>query len=668
MPVTVVRPRTAQAFAFWTVPVLLCLMAVGLTLHALDATAPFSRWGRIVQGQPPDIVQALIFTQVALPRLAMSWLVGAALGLAGLLFQQALRNPLADPATIGVSSGAYLAMAAATLYAPWLLAWSAEAVALAGGIAACALVMAVARRSQFSTINIILAGLIVSLFCGAAAGALTVLNHDYLLSLFIWQTGSLAQNGWQKVSHAWPQFAVLAVCARMLLRPLTLLSLDDARATSLGIHVSRVRAGAIALGVALSAASVAVVGVIGFIGLMAPHFAQMLGARTLGSRMIAAPLLGALLLWTTDQAVQAVGATTGAIPTGSACALIGAPILLWLLFRQRGGLGSRPGAMDAMPLQRALRPRGVLALCGLACAASLVIGLGLGRGLSGWTWLGDTAWETVLDWRLPRVAAAGVAGAMLAMAGALLQRLTGNPLASPEVLGISSGASLGIIVVLLLTATLGTPGMLMAASAGALATLIAVVALNWRSEFSPERLLLAGAALSTLFSACAAFLLTSGDPRAITLLTWMSGSTYRVTAAAIVPGCLVLILGCAGALAGRRWLAIMPLGAASSRALGVHVTFARLYFLLIIAVATASATILVGPLSFVGLLAPHMVRSLGLSRPPAMLAGALLLGSTIMMLADWIGRMVVFPWQIPAGLVAMLVGGPSFLWFLWRSK
>ena len=131
----------------WSIPAVAGLVLLLLTLHTLAAVAPLSAWGDILAGHPPGLVEGLVFSQVALPRIVMSWLVGAALGLAGLLFQQALRNPLADPAIIGVSSGAYLALAAAMLYAPWLLSWGSEAVALAGGAGACALVAAVAWRS-----------------------------------------------------------------------------------------------------------------------------------------------------------------------------------------------------------------------------------------------------------------------------------------------------------------------------------------------------------------------------------------------------------------------------------------------------------------------------------------------------------------------------------------
>ncbi|CAP44557.1 Fe(3+)-hydroxamate ABC transporter permease FhuB [Achromobacter pulmonis] len=660
-------PAAALPPVRWLVLAVLAALAVGLTLRSLAALAPLGEWGAIAAGRQGG-VQALILAHVALPRVTMSIVMGAALGLAGLLLQQALRNPLADPATLGVSSGAYLAMAGAALYAPALLDWSPEAVALGGGVLACLLVMAVARGSQFSTISVILAGLIVSLFCGAAAAALTLMNHEYLSGLFIWQTGSLAQNGWYRVGRALPQLALLAVVAWLLRRPLALLALEDAHAASLGLHVSRVRAAAIAVGVAISAVSVAAVGVIGFIGLMAPNLARMLGARTLRQGMAVAPVVGALLLWLTDQGVQLMERSAGSMPTGSACALVGAPLLLWLLLRQRGALGGRPAAADSVALQRRLAAGPILALCALACVTSVLAGLLLGRGASGWAGVDEIAWVGIWDWRAPRVAAAAVAGAMLALAGTLLQRLTGNPLASPEVLGVSAGASLGVIALLLLTADLGAQGMLAASCVGAMATLAAVVALNWRFGFAPERLLLVGAALSTLFSACAAFLLTSGDPRAAALLTWMSGSTYRVTSASIAPGLLLLVLGYGSALAGQRWLDILPLGRAGAVALGVNVTLARLYFLAIIAVVTASATILVGPLTFVGLLAPHIVRGLGLTRPLPLLAGAVLGGATIMVAADWLGRTVIFPWQIPAGLIAMLAGGPVFLWLLWRNK
>lgn len=183
---------------------------------------------------------------------------------------------------------------------------------------------------------------------------------------------------------------------------------------------------------------------------------------------------------------------------------------------------------------------------------------------------------------------------------------------------------------------------------------------------SPDRLLLVGVALATAFSAFAAVLLTSGDPRSAMLLAWLSGSTYRAT----LPGALtaaiaaVTIIAAVGATA--RWLAILPLGGITAASIGVPARTSRLVVLSAIAALTAVATIAIGPLSFVGLMAPHLVRLAGIERPLEQLAAAAATGGTLLLAADWLGRNLFFPWEVPAGLIAALVGAPVCLALLRR--
>jgi iron complex transport system permease protein len=132
---------------------------------------------------------------------------------------------------------------------------------------------------------------------------------------------------------------------------------------------------------------------------------------------------------------------------------------------------------------------------------------------------------------------------------------------------------------------------------------------------------------------------------------------------------MVTALAVLGLLATRplaAWLDLLPLGVPTARALGVNVTFSRLLLLAVVAVLTAGATLVVGPLSFVGLLAPHMARLLGLTRAREQLAGSVVIGALLMILADWVGRVILFPSEIPAGLVATLIGGSYFMWRLRR--
>jgi iron complex transport system permease protein len=209
--------------------------------------------------------------------------------------------------------------------------------------------------------------------------------------------------------------------------------------------------------------------------------------------------------------------------------------------------------------------------------------------------------------------------------------------------------------------------LLLSATLGALLTLMMIIMLSWRSTFAPDKMLLTGVALSTLLNAFAALFMVSGDPRVLLMLSWMTGSTYRIdTNQALVVSGLALLFLLVTPLCNR-WLAIMPLGQERSRALGISVGGSRLVLLLLAAVMTAAATLVVGPLSFVGLIAPHIARMLGAKRPIEQLVLSALMGGTLLILADWLGRNLVFPWQIPAGMFATFIGGPYFMWLLARK-
>ena len=195
-----------------------------------------------------------------------------------------------------------------------------------------------------------------------------------------------------------------------------------------------------------------------------------------------------------------------------------------------------------------------------------------------------------------------------------------------------------------------------------------MLALGYRHRFAPERLLMGGIAIGTAMSALTAVLMSTGDPRLAGLLTWLAGSTYAVTTAEAGLGCGMAVVLLAVTVLTTRWLDILPLGEPTARALGVPIGPTRLILLLLAAAQTAGATLIVGPLSFVGLLAPHAARMLGLRRAWPALLGATLLGMLVMAMSDWLGRNLLFPYQIPAGLVASLVGGPYLMLLLLAVK
>lgn len=617
---------------------------------------------------PPFDPQAMTLPEIRLafglmPRALVALLVGAALGLAGALMQRVLRNPLADPTVLGVSSGAQLALVAATLLAPALLEFGRLPVALLGGGAAAALVMGLAARRGFEPAGVAISGMLVGLLATGLATALTLARGEYLLSLVIWNGGALVQQDW---SGVWRLAIVLlgaSLAAALLLRPLRVLALGAATAGSLGLRVGWLRAGVMAVAVLLAAFVAAEVGMVGFIGLAAPTLARALPLRTEAARLGATMLIGAGLLWLCDGVVLLLADQFGEMfPTGALTGLLGAPLLLWLLHRLTGrSLPQREGAAHTRAAHPQRRIAGLLALC-LAGAALLMM---LGRGPDGWMLLDAARLDGFLPLRLPRLVGAMAAGALLAGAGAILQRLTANPLASPEVLGVSGGAALGYAAVVFVAPAAGLLWLGLGAAAGAAGVLVPVLVLTLRSGAAPERMLLAGLGFGAMASAVLSAMMAVGDARAWAVLNWLAGSAAGISGMGAATLALLALGLAASIVAMGRWLAILPLGPQVAGGLGLP-RAARVAAIAAAGVATGTATVLVGPMSFAGLMAPHLARAMGLVTPVAQALGAMVLGALLMTVADAGARFATFPYDLPLGLFATLIGTPWLLLLMMR--
>ena len=644
--------------------ILMTLVAGALSVYNLHQQLPYSLWHHALWQPNIDDVQQMLFHYSSLPRIAVALLAGAGLGLVGLLFQQVLRNPLAEPATLGVSAGAQLGLTIATLWAlPGGLV-TQQFAAMLGAVVIGVLVFGIAWGKRLSPVTLILAGLVLGLYCGAVNGLLGLFNYQRLQSLYMWSSGALNQQDWNIASFLLPRVIIVWLLAFLLQRPMTLLGLDDGVAKNLGLGLSAARLAVLALAILMSAQLVNAVGMIGFIGLFAPLLAKMLGARRLFVRLVMAPLIGALLLWFTDQVMQFLTRYWMEIPTGAATALVGAPLLLWLLPRLRNSMTPPPMDQgDKVPDERQHLVRWV-SLALLVLLVGLAVALMAGRNATGWNWSTGADLQALLPWRMPRVMAALAAGIMLASSGVLIQKLTGNAMASPEVLGISSGAAFGVVLMMFIVPGDAFVWLLPAGSAGAAVTLLVIMVASGIRSFSAERMLLTGIALSTAFSTLLTLLLASGDPRMGGLLTWISGSTYSVTADAAwrTLGLAAILMLLVPFL--RRWINILPLGSVTAKSVGMALTPSRMAILMLAAIMTAAATLTVGPLSFIGLMAPHMARMMGFRRAMPQWMVASILGGLLMVFADWCGRMFLFPNQIPAGLLATFIGAPYFIYLL----
>ena len=330
--------------------------------------------------------------------------------------------------------------------------------------------------------------------------------------------------------------------------------------------------------------------------------------------------------------------------------------------------------------RRQMRPAAVMALLSAGLLAAIVAGTAFGavsvppsevvtafgralRGLP--TGLAGTL---ILDVRLPRVLLAALVGASLAGAGTLYQALFRNPLADPYILGISSGAGLGAMIALVLTAgatALRFGAVPVAAFAGAMLTMLLVVRLaNVRGRLDPTSLLLAGVALSYTLAAVTSFVMVLAREQMAAIVYWMMGGFSAATWGYVWMIVPMFVLGVPVPLLSTRELDLMLLGDERAGHLGLSVERFKLVMLAAASLLTAAAVAVAGLIGFVGLMVPHMVRLVLGPDHRRLLPASLLTGAIVLVLADLIARTIIAPIEIPVGIVTAVLGGPFFIWLL----
>lgn len=625
-----------------------------------------------------------VLTGSRLPRMLAGIAVGVALGAAGALLQSVTRNALAAPDTLAVTAGSYFALCAVGAFGLAVPLWASGAVAFGGGLLAAGLVLGlVGTASGTGSTRLILAGSAVAMALDAATAMLLILFKESTTGLYAWGSGSLAQLNIDAAMRAAPVIVVVLAIAVLLARRLDVLGLGDDTAASLGVPIRSTRFIAVLCAVLLTSISVTLAGPLAFVGLAAPVVVRLAANRIgvlsrHGFLIPACGLVGALLVLLADDVLRAVlGAQAAAsIPTGIPTSLLGAIVIVILALRLRdaGAARGAPRALVAIRSRRRFLTVAVVA-AGLLVAAVLV---GLLAG-SLWLrtgdvvlWLQSAAPDLIgraLDDRAPRVAATVVAGAALALAGTVVQGTVRNPLAEPGVLGITAGAGLGAVIVVTSGAAGGRPALIVTAVAMGLGTFALIALLAWRGGLLPDRFLLIGIGCGYALSDISTFLLLRADPwDTPQILTWLSGTTYGRTFADVLPVALVLLLATPAVLGMRRQLDLLAIDEDTPRIFGVRRDGARLSLLTIAAVVAAVSVIAVGVVGFVGLVAPHIARSLVGVRHGRIIPVAMLLGGLLVCVADTLGRTLIAPSQIPAGLMMALVGAPYFVWLLRRSR
>ncbi|GEB32009.1 Fe3+-hydroxamate ABC transporter permease FhuB [Brevibacillus parabrevis] len=628
---------------------------------------------------PKDIADHQMIQGVRLPRTVMGLLSGAALAVAGAMMQTVTRNPLASETTLGVNAGAYMFVVCGLVFWPAILHQYPLPFAMAGGILAAAAVYYMAGGRKGTPIRVALSGMIVTLVFSSLTSAIILFNEETTQGIFIWGSGSLKQNDWSGVQFSWPLIMLGIMLSCLMARQLDVLSFNEETAQSLGQKVGKTRLFAMLIAILITCVSVSVVGPIGFIGLVAPHLVRLSGLTRHIWLLPISAIWGAALLVASDTISRTFINAYGELPAGAVTAAIGGPWLIWLAMRVSrklsGSTGS--GAQTSMSVggwQRSVPyPLIVILLCVLL-AIVWMSGLAIGNLYLPWSEIiavfmgqGNEMYSQLLfELRMPRLLTAMLAGVALAISGSLMQSAVRNPLADPQIVGVTSGAGVGAILLLLVFPQFSS-WMPLGAMLGGIAAAAIVYAVSWRRGLNPVILTLVGIAVAAAGAAFINILIVKAQLLAAPALAWMAGSTYGrgwTEISRLLPA--IVILTPLAWWLGRR-VDLLAFNDESSVGLGLKVRQTRLAVATIAVLLASAAVASVGAVGFIGLLAPHAARLLvGAHHRKAVVVSALL-GAVLLAASDLLGRVVMIPKDIPSGIVVALLGAPYLFILMFRA-
>lgn len=337
--------RLLGALVVALVAALLLGVAVGSVWVSPTATLRLVAWKVGLVDRPQDVSRAaeVIVFELRLPRVLLAAIVGAALAASGTVFQGLFRNALADPAIIGVSSGAALGavLVIVTVGAGTLGTLGLPLAAFVGATATAFAVYRLARvGATVHVATLLLAGIAVAAVISSLMSLVMSFSGEDVRDIYAWLLGGLVSEGWRSIAVVLPVVVLGVTGAALVAHELNLVALGEERASQLGVDVERLKVRAIAVGALLAAGAVSVAGVIGFVGLMTPHLLRLvIGADQ--RRLLPASVLGGATLLILADLVARTAVAPSELPVGVVTALLGGPFFLYLLRREGRRAGAR---------------------------------------------------------------------------------------------------------------------------------------------------------------------------------------------------------------------------------------------------------------------------------------------------------------------------------------
>lgn len=606
--------------------------------------------------QNPSIEDGIIYYLI-LPRTIMAVLTGAALGISGTLIQQSLQNDLASPATLGVNAGAMLTAVIFASQFPLFFSKFPTLITAAGGILTILIVYKMAKMVSDTPVNLILVGMAMTLSIGAVTTVLLMFFENRLDGLYVWGAGTLIQHDFSEISQLWWQILILGTISFFLGKGLDLISLGDDLASGLGLDVKKLRGFSVLVAILLASSITARVGLISFVGLISPHLCRFLGFRKTSSLIPASAVLGSMVVLAADILARKVSGSGMMIPTGAFTTLAGTPLMIGIiLFRKTyAGSSSEPGQT------------GIHSFFKFSYKSTMIFLLIIASITSFFTLFSGLDFNSFYL-RIPRILVAMAAGAGLAVSGTILQGLLRNPLASPDVSGLTTSGVLAVIIVINLIPGIPRAGIHIASFFGSFIAAGLLLMLTKKTYFQPQLFALTGICITGFSGTIINMILALSRHQASDVLLWMSGTTYGAGYDQVLWLFSGIIISLPFLFFAGRSLNILHLGGTWPQILGMDIKKHAAFLLIPVVVLSSTSVAAVGGISFVGLMAPHICRALGISDYKYLIPASGLTGVILLTAGDYAARNITAPFELPAGLVVSALGGPYFIFLLFTGR
>lgn len=600
-----------------------------------------------------------ILKNYILSRIGVCFICGVLLSLASLLLRKIMHNILVSDTTLGVSSASGFFLLLASLFFPFFYENFKIIIAFIGAIIILIPIFVLGYKKRFNNVSIILLGLISSLFFSALISLFILLYPEESKTFLFYNSGYFTQNGLKDFFQIAFFSSIGFVFLYFFSASFKVLTLGDIVAKSLGVNVILSKIITLALSAYFIALVISFVGSIAFLGLFASILIHQFKFDDIKKEFLFCSLIGGFSLLNIDLILQLLQLLKDInLPTGSVVSFLGVPLLIYIIFKK---IKIYPNNNDFLDGNYFFVSKYILFGIGFILLVLIFI-VNLYFDFSNLS-INFIISKEIIDLRFYKLIILACSGALMAIVGFILQRLSFNTMASSEFLGINSGASLGVLFALWFAPFFIWPLALI----GALIVLFLLIFLCFVKKINIQKIILLGVCIMFLTDSFFKLVLLSADVRVYSFLAFTQAGILNANSTNALIICIFTFVSFLIVPFFIRWLNALRLGEICAMSIGLDLFKIRIILLIFCALISVLIVLNTGPFSFVSLLAPHLANLFFVQNIKIKLFLAALIGALVMLLAEFLSKIFAFPYEIPLGIIATLLGSVYFIFMVRKN-